>query len=104
MNSTASKSDYRALQGLMTQRLVALGRSLTPAQWVAPSLCEGWRACDVGHQSRPVATKCRSHGPAGGPAVEGPAEDLLLAMCGRPAGLAGLQGDGVAELTARISR
>jgi uncharacterized protein (TIGR03083 family) len=221
MNSTASKSDYRALHGPMIERLVALGRSLTPAQWVAPSLCEGWRACDVyGHMTyggvtpmrkvvprllfvyrgnlnrgsavesvryadahpqpaliaeferssyhpvgigklikahelhmdhivheidirRPlgVATEWNaddlraaldaavrtknpliapaksaqglhfvatdldwSHGPAGGPAVEGPAEDLLLAMCGRPAGLAALQGDGDAELTTRISR
>ena len=28
----------------------------------------------------------------------------LLALCGRPTGLADLQGDGCAELTARISR
>ncbi len=221
MNAAVANFDYRALHGPMTERLAALGRSLSPTQWVAPSLCEGWRVCDVyGHMTyggvtpmrkvvpllvlryrgnlnrgsavesvryadahpqptlmaefersshhpvgvgkiikdhelhmdhivhemdirRPlglatewnsddlraaldaavrtknpliaparsaqglhfVATDVEwSHGPADGPAVEGPAEDLLLAMCGRPAGLVALQGAGVAELRARISR
>jgi uncharacterized protein (TIGR03083 family) len=38
-----------------------------------------------------------------GPEVRGSAEDLLLALCGRPAGLAGLTGDGVAQLRARVA-
>ena len=45
-----------------------------------------------------------SYGPPDAPRVEGPAEDLLLAICGRRTGLAALHGDGVAELAARISR
>jgi len=36
------------------------------------------------------------------PIVEGPAEDLLLAICGRSAGLATLSGNGVEQLRARI--
>lgn len=39
---------------------------------------------------------------AGGPAVTGPAEDLILALGGRPAGLAALSDVGVAVLAARI--
>jgi uncharacterized protein (TIGR03083 family) len=38
-----------------------------------------------------------------GPEVAGPARSLLLAMTGRRAGLAGLSGDGVQTLTARIA-
>ncbi len=221
MNSTLSAIDYSALHRPMTERLAALGRSLSPAQWVAPSLCAGWRVCDVyGHMTYGGVTPMRkvapvllfkyrgnlnrgsavesvryadehpqpaliaefvrssydpvgigkrikphelhmdhivheidirrplrlagewnaddlraalaaavrtknpliapaksahglhfvasdldwSHGPDNGPEVEGPAEDLLLAMCGRPSGLAALGGDGVAELAARINR
>jgi uncharacterized protein (TIGR03083 family) len=37
-----------------------------------------------------------------GPLVEGPAEDLLLALSGRPAGLAALAGPGVRTLTGRV--
>jgi uncharacterized protein (TIGR03083 family) len=220
MTETLSKMDYRALHGPMTDRLVALGHSLTPQQWTSPSLCDGWRVCDVyGHMTyggvtpmwqvlpillfryrgnlnkgsgvesvryadehtqqevvaefersshhpvgigkvikaselhmdhivhemdvrrplglatewtpgdlraaldaavrtktpliapaksasglRLVATDLDwSFGPDDVPEVEGPAENLLLALCGRPAGLAALHGAGVAELTARIS-
>ena len=221
MTSTMSKLDYRALHGPMTDRVVALGRSLTPAQWLSPSLCDGWRVCDVyGHMTyggvtpmykvlpillfkhrgslnrgsavesvryanahsqdevitefersshhpvgigkvvkpselhmdhivheidirrplglptewhdndlraaldaavrtktpliapaksadglRLVATDLDwSHGAADRPEVSGPAESLLLALCGRPAGLASLLGSGVSELSARIGR
>jgi uncharacterized protein (TIGR03083 family) len=45
-----------------------------------------------------------SHGPATAPTIEGPGEDLLLAICGRRSGLANLHGDGMTELAARISR
>lgn len=45
-----------------------------------------------------------SYGPTEAPEVAGPAEGLLLALCGRPAGLTDLQGSGVAELSARIKR
>jgi uncharacterized protein (TIGR03083 family) len=38
-----------------------------------------------------------------GPEVRGTAEDLLLALCGRPAGLAGLSGAGVGELRRRVA-
>jgi uncharacterized protein (TIGR03083 family) len=38
-----------------------------------------------------------------GPTVTGSTEDLALALAGRPAGLAGLDGDGVGELTRRIT-
>jgi uncharacterized protein (TIGR03083 family) len=38
-----------------------------------------------------------------GPAVSGPAGSLLLAVNGRPAGLAGLAGEGLPVLTARLS-
>jgi hypothetical protein len=39
-----------------------------------------------------------------GPAVTGPGEALLMAMCGRPAALAELTGDGVAILASRIQK
>ena len=221
MDTATSTTDYHALHDPMIQRLAALGRSLSPEQWAAPSLCEGWRVCDVyGHMTYGGVTPMRkivpvllvkyrgnlnrgsavesvryadthpqpallaefersahhpvgigkrikphelhmdhivheldirralglpsewnaddlraaldgavrtknpliapaksahglhfiatdvdwSHGPADGPTVEGPGEDILLALCGRPAGLAALTGDGVAELRARIGR
>ena len=221
MSKSASTFDFPALNASMTQRIAALGRTLTPAQWLAPSLCEGWRVCDVfGHMTyggvtplykigpvllfkyrgnlnrgsavesvryadthsqpavvaefersshhpvgigklikadelhmdhivheldirrplnlRPewqpddvraaldtavrtknpliapartaqglrfVATDLNwSHGETAARTVEGPGEDLLLAMCGRPSALVALHGDGVAELAARISR
>jgi uncharacterized protein (TIGR03083 family) len=37
-----------------------------------------------------------------GPAVTGPAMSLVIVMTGRPAGLDGLEGDGVAELKGRM--
>lgn len=40
----------------------------------------------------------------GAPVIEGPGEDLLLAICGRQSALPALHGDGVPELAARISR
>lgn len=43
-------------------------------------------------------------GAGSGRAVSGSAEDLLLAVTGRPAGLAGLTGDGVATLRDRVDR
>ena len=212
--------DHTGLFGPMIERMVRLGRSLTPAQWGSPSLCTGWRVCDVyGHMTyggatpmhrvlpvlllryrgnltkgsmvesiryarartqeevltefersshhpvgigkrikpaelhldhvvheldirRPLGLASQltpadltaaldsslvvssplfapkktaagirlvasdlewSGGPDGAPVVGGPAEDLLLALAGRPAGLAALRGDGLAELTRRIS-
>ncbi|MDD7938445.1 maleylpyruvate isomerase family mycothiol-dependent enzyme [Actinomycetospora lutea] len=51
---------------------------------------------------RLVATDTEwSHG-TGGREVRGPAGDLLLVATGRPAGLAALDGDGVADLAARL--
>ena len=221
MSKTVTVFDYPTLNQAMTDRLVALGNSLSPAQWQAPSLCHGWRVCDVfGHMTYGGVTPLRtvgpvllfkyrgnlnrgsavesvryadthpqpvviaelersshhpvgigkliktnelhmdhivheldirrplglatdwqaddiraaldtavrtknpliapaktadglrfaatdldwSHGPMTAPTIAGPAEDLLLAICGRPSGLARLHGDGVAELTARITR
>jgi uncharacterized protein (TIGR03083 family) len=212
-------ADAASFHAAMTERLVRLGRSLSPEQWRAPSLCDGWRACDVyGHMTyggvtplhrvlptlllryrgnltrgsrhesiryadahsqaevvdafersshhpvgigkrikphelhldhviheldvrRPLglptefgadelrmaldaavrvksplfAPRARagglrlvatdvdwSAGEPGAVAVEGPAEDLLLALGGRPAGLAALHGDGVALLAQRV--
>ena len=44
--------DYRPLHEAMTDRLERLGRSLNAEQWRAPSLCNGWRTCDVfGHMT-----------------------------------------------------
>jgi uncharacterized protein (TIGR03083 family) len=210
--------DFSALWTRQQQRISDLGRGLTDDQWVAASLCDGWRACDVfGHMTvgfatpLPVvlakiarrggnvaaasaiasvkmasthsqaglmdlydasrakpkgigrllkprdgvadnyvheldvrraqgieasldealaagaldalcATKSAIFAPAktadgldlaatdvawarpvaGGPRIEGTAGDLALAIAGRPAGLAGLTGDGVATLAARI--
>ena len=52
MSTTLSAVDYKALHGPMTERLATLGRSLTPQQWLAPSMCDGWRVCDVdGHMT-----------------------------------------------------
>jgi uncharacterized protein (TIGR03083 family) len=219
MTDTLTKMDYRALYGPMIERLDTLGRSLSPDQWKAASLCDGWRVCDIyGHMTYGGITPMRkvlpillfkhrgnlnrgsaaesvryanrypqpalmaafvqssnhpvgigkvikpadlhmdhivheldirrplglasewsdgdlraaleaavrakspliapakiakglhlvatdldwSYGPADGADVSGPAESLLLALCGRPAGLADLSGDGLAELTTRI--
>ena len=42
--------DYAGLLHEQNHRMAALAHSLTPEQWIAPSLCDGWRACDVlGH-------------------------------------------------------
>ncbi len=47
-----TRAGYRALHPAMIDRLCRLGRGLDPDQWTAPSLCEGWRVCDVfGHMS-----------------------------------------------------
>ena len=52
MSIAAPTFDYIALQRPMTERLAALGRSLSPTQWTSPSLCRGWRVCDVfGHMT-----------------------------------------------------
>ena len=221
MTSTLSSVDYRALKEPLVERLTTLGRSLTPEQWRSPSLCDGWRVCDVfGHMTyggitpmykmvpillfryrgnlnrgsakesvkyadthpqqvvmaefershkhpvgigkvikpadlhfdhvvhemdirRPLGLPSQwnpddlcaalegaakgkgpllapskmakglhlvatdldwTYGEADAPEVTGPAESLLLALCGRPIGLPDLQGEGVAELAARISR
>lgn len=218
---STSTTDYRALHGPMTDRLTALGRTLSAEQWTEPSLCDGWRVCDVyGHMTYGGVTPLRTvvpvllfryrgslnrgsavesvryadthpqqtvidefarssrhpvgigklvkpaelhmdhivheldirrplglatewntddlraaldaavttktpliapaktanglrfaatdidwaSGPDDAPLVQGPAEDLLLAITGRQAGLAALSGDGVAALAARISR
>ena len=146
MTDTLSKLDYEALHGPMTNRLTALGRSLTAEQSAAPSLRDGWRVCDVfGHMTYGGATPMyrvlprllflyrgnlnrgsavesvryadthtqdavmteferSSHHPVGIGKVIKASDDLLLAMCGRPAGLATLHGGGVVELTRRIGR
>ena len=44
--------DYLQLHRPMTERLVALASSLSDTQWTSPSLCDGWRVCDVyGHMT-----------------------------------------------------
>ncbi len=54
---TKLSHDYNALHLPMTERLVDLGRSLTPEQWQSPSLCTGWRVCDVyGHMTYGAVT------------------------------------------------
>jgi len=55
-----SRVDYRALHPAMTDRLCRLGRGLTSEQWIAPSLCDGWRVCDVfGHMTYGGTTPLR---------------------------------------------
>lgn len=51
---------------------------------------------------RLVATDI-DHAVGGGPEVRGPAEALILAGSGRPAGLPELEGDGVRVLAVRIT-
>jgi uncharacterized protein (TIGR03083 family) len=64
MSKTVSMFDYPTLNGAMTDRLVALGNSLSPTQWQAPSLCDGWRVCDVfGHMTYGGATPMRTVAP-----------------------------------------
>ncbi|MFN0030502.1 MAG: maleylpyruvate isomerase family mycothiol-dependent enzyme [Acidimicrobiales bacterium] len=47
-----SKAEYKALHPAMVERMVQLGRGLTPEQWTTDSLCRGWRVCDVfGHMT-----------------------------------------------------
>jgi MDMPI C-terminal domain len=79
----------------LTAALEAAVRTKTPL--IAPA--------KAAQDLRLVATDVDwSYGPDSAAEVRGPAESLLLALCGRPAGLDDLQGDGVAELKARISR
>ncbi len=51
-SGSLTRAGYRALHPAMIDRLCRLGRGLSPDQWTAPSLCEGWRVCDVfGHMT-----------------------------------------------------
>jgi uncharacterized protein (TIGR03083 family) len=51
-HASLDAADYDGLLHELNHRLIDLGRSLTHDQWLAPSLCEGWRACDVfGHMT-----------------------------------------------------
>lgn len=86
----------------------ALGRPATlPADRLAAALTGSVVSTMWGNKGRVkglrlVATDVAwSHG--AGQEVRGPAEHLLLAVNGRRAGLAGLQGDGVAVLAARLA-
>jgi uncharacterized protein (TIGR03083 family) len=91
--------DIRSPQGLArelpvehaTAALDALPRILSPFL-SSRSVCKGLRfnATDLDHSV------------GDGPEVRGPAEDLILAMSGRPVGLDALDGDGVATLRDRI--
>lgn len=59
-SGSLTRADYRALHPAMTDRLCRLGRGLSPDQWTAPSLCEGWRVCDVfGHMTYGGVTPLR---------------------------------------------
>src|SRR5262245_43852165 len=52
MHDALDADDYAGLLHAMNHRLATLAKSLTPEQWTAPSLCDGWRACDViGHMA-----------------------------------------------------
>lgn len=62
-----------------------------------PRLGAGRRIRGLGLRATDVSW---THG--GGPEVTGPAEALLLAMTGRPAALADLEGPGLATLTDRV--
>jgi uncharacterized protein (TIGR03083 family) len=47
-----SADDDHGLLHEMNHRLARLAARLTPEQWTSPSLCEGWRVCDVmGHMT-----------------------------------------------------
>ena len=51
-STTTTSTDYRSLHPALFDRMTRLGRSLSPDQWLAPSLCDGWRVCDVyGHMT-----------------------------------------------------
>jgi uncharacterized protein (TIGR03083 family) len=81
-----SPEDRRALLDLVASRstpMVPASRRLRGLDLEATDV--GWR--------REVA---------GGPSIQGRADDLVLAAAGRPAGLAGLAGDGVPLLARRI--
>jgi uncharacterized protein (TIGR03083 family) len=79
-----------------------------PADRLAAALAASTRTNMWGNKKRLaglrfVATNVDwTHGPADGAEVRGPAEDLLLAVNGRPAGLAALEGPGVARLRERL--
>jgi uncharacterized protein (TIGR03083 family) len=79
-----------------------------PADRLAAALASSTRTNMGGNKKRLaglrfVATDVEwTHGPTDGAEVRGPGEDLLLAMNGRPAGLAALEGPGVAVLRDRL--
>jgi hypothetical protein len=60
--------------------------ALPPEQWAVASLVSGW-----------------SVHAAAGPEISGPGLSLLLAMTGRPAGLAQLTGTGLDTLRSRVA-
>jgi hypothetical protein len=116
-------SGFATLRAREAGRPVALGEQLPSAQWVAPSLCHGWRVCDVyGHLCctvstplLPVARWCRglaleatdirwARPVPGGAVVRGPAEWLLAAIAGRSAAFSRVEGSGVAVLSERAGR
>lgn len=108
--------------------LADLLATLTPEQWLAPSLCEGWRVRDVvahvmsfdrvtalGMVRRAVRGRLIhinqvlaptdldwSHG--SGPEVTGPAEALPMAVAGRSSAVDELSGPGQPVLAARLAR
>lgn len=85
---------------------------LAPSEWDEPSLCDAWSVHDVAAHLTTTTRETpwdviravvRARFDGAGPVVRGPAEDLLLAVAGRPAGLAALTGSGLPQLAYRVS-
>ncbi|TMR31190.1 maleylpyruvate isomerase family mycothiol-dependent enzyme [Nonomuraea zeae] len=83
------------------ERPMPVGRALPALRHVWTSFFYGTRKRFAG--LRLVAADADWAGGEGPLEVRGPAGDLLLIATGRPAGLAGLTGDGVSEAAARLA-
>ena len=97
------------VHGIELRRAAAIERDVIPGRLrAALDFTVGGRATGVvpGKRTKGLRFEATdldwSGGSPGAPVVRGPADDLLLAITGRPSALEALEGDGVAVLAARL--
>ena len=96
------------MHGQDIRRPLGLPHQLTPdALRVSLDFLVGGRAVGFTPKSRPAGLRFEATDLGwswgDGPLVHGPAEAVMLALCGRVAALPDLDGDGLPELTRRLA-